>query len=359
MDYWVYVGTNTTNGRSKGIYRLTFDAASGRAGAVELAAETANPTWVSPDPSLRYLYAVNAVGEFRGERTGSVSAFRMDRKSGALALLNQEASGGPGPCHLTIDARTRNLLVANYVGGSVACLPIRPDGSLGAPASRVQHQGSGPNARRQEGPHAHSINLDASGRFAFAADLGLDRIFVYRLDGERGTLTANDPPHASTAPGAGPRHFALHPSGKFAYAINELNSTITAFRVDGSKGSLAPFQVIATIPEGFQAENYTAEVQVHRSGRLVFGSNRGHDSIAVFRVDSETGTLTAVGRQPSGGKWPRNFGQDPSGTWMLVGNQDSDNILVFRIDVEKGTLTHTGQTLGCPVPICFKFVPRA
>jgi 6-phosphogluconolactonase len=210
---------------------------------------------------------------------------------------------------------------------------------------------------RQEGPHAHSINLDTANRFAFAADLGLDQVLLYRFDAAAGTLTPHDPPSVSTAPGAGPRHFAFHPSGRFAYVINELDSTVTAFRYEADAGTLSEIQVITTLPEGFSGENYPAEVVAHPSGRFLYGSNRGHDSIAIFSIDEGSGRLTAVGHQSSGGKGPRNFNLDLSGAWMIVGNQSTNNALIMRVDGERGTLTPTGQELQAPSPICFKFVP--
>jgi len=353
---WVFVGTNTASGKSKGIYRFRFDPTTAKADEVTLAAETANPTFLAIHPSRRFLYSVNAVADFQGQKSGAISAFALDAKTGQLTLLNQQPSGGPGPCHVTVDAAGKNLLTANYSGGSCAVLPLGSDGKLSPPSSFHQHEGSGPDARRQEGPHAHSINLDAANRFAFVADLGLDRVFVYRFDSGKGTLTPNAPASTQTAAGAGPRHFAFHPSGKYAYTINELNSTVTAFSYDPTAGVLRVIQEISTVPAGFTAENYTAEVVVHPSGRFLYGSNRGHDSIAVFTIDRGTGKLSAAGHAASGGKWPRNFVIDPSAKWMIVGNQNSDNVLIYRIDPETGALTPTGQQFECPVPICFRFV---
>jgi 6-phosphogluconolactonase len=353
---WVFAGTSN-GGKSKGIYRFRFDPAAGTAEPVQLAAESANPTFLAIHPSRRFLYAVNAIGEFQGQKTGAVSAFALDTRSGELGLLNQQPSAGAGPCHVVVDAAGKNALVANYGAGSVASLPIHADGRLGPPTSSIQHSGSSVDPKRQEGPHAHSINLDSANRFAFAADLGLDRVLVYRFDGAKGSLAPNDPPSASTAPGAGPRHFAFHPSGRYAYVINELDSTVTAFGYDPATGTLRQIQAVTTLPAGFSGENYPAEVQVHPSGKFLYGSNRGHDSIAIYAIDAGTGKLTPAGHQPSGGKWPRNFAIDPSGTWMIVGNQNSDNVLVFRIDPERGTLTRTGQPFEAPAAICFKLVP--
>lgn len=354
---WVYVGTNTQNGKSRGIYRFRFDPATGEATDPELAAETSNPTFVAIHPGGRHLYSVNAVADFGGGKTGSLSAFSLDPRTGALALLNQQPSGGPGPCHVITDRAGKHVLTANYVGGSAAVLKIQPDGSLSARTCVVQHSGSGHDPKRQEGPHAHSINLDAAERFAFVADLGLDQVKIYRFDPAAGTLTPHEPPFAGTAPGAGPRHFAFHPTGRFAYVINELNSTVTAFRYDPSAGRLTPFQAVSTVPEGFTGENYTAEVRVHPSGRFLYGSNRGHDSLAIFRIDPETGQVSPLGHQSTFGKWPRNFTFDPSGEWVIAGNQDSDTVRFFRLNTGTGALTPAGRELRCPVPICFRTLP--
>jgi 6-phosphogluconolactonase len=355
---WVYVGTSE-NEAGKGIYRFPFDADQGQAGAVELAAESARPTFLAIHPNRRFLYAVNGIREFQGQQTGAVSAFALDPAKGGLRMLNQLPSGGTGPCHLIVDHGGQNVLAANYAGGSVACLPIDDAGRLQPPSCVIQHAGSSVHPSRQEGPHAHSINLDAANRFAFAADLGLDRIFIYRFDPEKGILTPHNPPAASTAPGAGPRHLAFHPSGRFAYVINELDSTVTAFRYDATAGTLREIQTVTTVPSGFSGENYPAEVLAHPSGRFLYGSNRGHDSIVMYTIDPESGKLTLGGHVSSGGKGPRNFNTDPSGRWMIVGNQSSNNVIVLRIDTERGTLAPTGQEFAAPSPICFRMVPAA
>ena len=350
----VYVGTYT-GPKSKGIYLLRMDLASGALTAPEVAAEVANPSFLAVHPSRRFLYAVGEIGNFAGRKSGAVSAFAIDPESGKLKLLNQQPSGGTGPCHLTVDGAGKNVLAANYSSGSVCVLPIGEDGRLAEPSEVVQHKGSGPNPKRQEGPHAHSVNLDPAGRFAFAADLGLDKIMVYRFDPAKGKLAPNDPPAASVAPGAGPRHFAFHPTGRFAYVINEMASTVTAFAYDANAGRLSELQTVSTLPAGFTGSSTTAEVQVHPSGRFLYGSNRGHDSIAVFGIDARTGKLTAVGHQPTQGKTPRNFGIDPTGTYLLAANQGSGNLVVFRIDPKSGELKPTGVTAEVPSPVCVKF----
>lgn len=351
---WVYFGTYT-NGESKGIYLSQLDLASGALSRPRLVAETVNPSFLAVHPSERFLYAVNEVGDFEGRSSGAVSAFALDPETGGLTFLNQQASRGAGPCHLIVDKSGKDVLVANYGGGSVAVLPIGSDGRLSPASAFSQHQGSSVNPRRQEGPHAHSINLDAANRFAFAADLGLDKVLVYRFEASRGSLSAGDPPSASVKPGSGPRHFAFHPSGRYAYVINEIASTVTAFAYDADRGTLNPIGAVSTLPEGFEGRSSTAEVQVHPSGRFLYGSNRGHDSIVVFALDSETGKLSYVEHEPTGGRTPRGFGIDPTGTYLLAGNQDSDLVVVFRIDPQSGALEPTGHEAKVPMPVCVKF----
>jgi 6-phosphogluconolactonase len=350
----IYVGTYTS-GASQGIYVGQLDLSTGGLRLDGVAAETKNPSFLAIRADRRFLYAVGEIGDFAGKRTGAVSAFRIEPATGRLELLNQQSSGGAGPCHVIVDHSGRNALVANYGGGSVSVLPIREDGSLGPATAFIQHQGSSVNPRRQQGPHAHSINLDAANRFAFVADLGLDKILIYRFDAAAGTLAANEPAWAAVAPGAGPRHFAFHPSGKFAYVINELHSTLTAFRYDAVRGALEEVQTVPTLPEPVEG-NSTAEVQVHPSGKFVYGSNRGHDSIAVFAVDADTGRLTLVEHEATQGKMPRNFGVDPTGRFLLACNQGSDTIVSFRIDPETGALAPSGHQLDVPAPVCVKFV---
>jgi 6-phosphogluconolactonase len=298
------------------------------------------------------------MGSFAGRKTGSVSGYAVIPETGKLKPLNSQPSGGPGPCHVTVDKEGKNLLVANYSGGSVAVLPIADDGSLKEPSCVIQHKGTGPNKSRQEGPHAHSINLDPAGRFAFAADLGLDKLLIYRFDAAKGTLTPSDPPFASVAPGAGPRHLAFHPNGRFAYVINEMGMTVTAFAYDAERGALKELQTVPTLPAGRETTpaDSTAEVAVHPSGKFLFGSNRGHNSIAIFSVDAETGKLTPAGHESTQGKTPRNFGIDPTGAFLLAANQDTSNVVVFRIDLKTGLLSPTGSSVQVPLPVCVKFV---
>jgi 6-phosphogluconolactonase len=332
---FVYFGTYT-GGASKGIYQARFDPAMGRITAPQLAAEVVSPAFLAVHPDRPLLYAVNEVGSFKGQPGGAVSAFLIDAETGGLTLLNQESSRGGGPCHLTVDPSGRGVMVANYGGGSIAVLPFRPGGELGPATTFVQHSGSGVNAQRQAAPHAHGIYVDPASQFVFVPDLGLDRVLVYRWEPATQRLEPNDPAAAVLAPGAGPRHFVFHPGGRFAYVINELLNTVTAFAYDPQSGSLRELQTITTLPEGFRGENSTAEIAVHPSGRFLYGSNRGHDSLVTYLIDATTGKLSLVGHSATGGRTPRNFAIEPSGGWILVANQDSNNIVVFRVDPQTG-----------------------
>lgn len=352
----VYVGAYA-NGPERGIALFEFDRETGAFTPKGLAASSINPSFLAIHPSRKFLYSVNEIDTFGGKKAGGVSAFAIDEDSGKLALLNQQTSGGDGPCHLTVDRAGKNVLVANYGGGSVESIPIGKDGRLGTPVTFVQHSGTVADPRRQGGPHAHSVNLDAANQFAVVADLGLDKLFVYRFDSEKGTLAPNDPPFASVAPRSGPRHFAFHPDGRHAYVINEINCTVTAFNYDPDRGVLTSIQTVTTLPEPVRSSYSTAEVVVHPSGKFLYGSNRGHDSIAIFAIDPSTGRLTTVGNKPTEGKTPRNFAIDPSGAFLLAENQDSGTIVVFRIDPQTGRLKATGQTAKVPSPVCIKFVP--
>jgi 6-phosphogluconolactonase len=353
----VYFGTYTDKTTSKGIYVARLDPASGALSTPELVAEITSPSFLAVHPTRDFLYAVNEVGTFQGKPTGSVSAFSIDRASGKLTPLNQQSSGGAGPAHLVTDRDGRNVLVANYGGGSVAVLPIDTDGTLKPASAFVQHTGSSVNEQRQKAPHAHSINVDPGNRFAYVADLGIDKVMIYKFDPAKGSLVANDPPFAAVDPGAGPRHFAIHPKGRFAYVINELTCTITVFGVDPS-GGLNSIQTISTLPAGEtkQAGYSTAEVQVHPSGRFLYGSNRGHNTIAAFAIDQQSGQLTLVDHEPTGGNTPRNFGIDPTGTFLLAANQRSDSVVSMRIDQKTGSLTPTGHTITVGAPVSVKFV---
>ena len=355
----VYFGTYT-NEKSKGIYVSRFNPQSGELTPPQLAGEARNPSYIAVHPKGTHVYAVSEVGETNGKPGGAVLAFRIQPSNGALTLMNQQSSVGGGPAHIVADNAGQNVLVANYGGGSVAVLPIDKDGSLKPSSAFVQHTGSGANPARQKGPHAHSINLDPANRFAYVPDLGIDKVMIYRFDSGKGSLEPNDPPFAAVDPGAGPRHFAFHPQGRFAYVINEMSCRITAFTADPSKGGLTAIQTISTLPgDGDVKQGYsTADVQVHPSGRFLYGSNRGHDSLAVFAIDQKTGRLTLVQHEATGGSTPRAFGLDPSGRFLLAANQRSDSVVVFRIDQSTGRLTPTGHTISVGAPVTVKFLTR-
>jgi 6-phosphogluconolactonase len=356
-NYLFYVGTYTEEGsKSKGIYAYRFDANTGKVTSLGLAAETTNPSFVALHPNGRFLFAVNEVPNYKGPNSGGVSAFSIDRATGKLTFLNEVASRGADPCYITVDKTGKYVLVANYTGGSVAVFPVREDGKLGEASAFVQHTGKGSNPERQEGPHAHSIDLSPDNRFAMVDDLGLDELLVYKFDAAKGSLTPNDPPFAKLDAGAGPRHFALHPTGKFGYVIAEMGHTVTAFLNDPSTGRLQTLQTISTLPKEFKGRNDDAEIEVHPSGNFLYASNRGEDSIAIYAIDQTKGTLTYVGTVPTGGKEPRNFEIDPSGEFLFAANQLSDNVVVFRIDAKTGKLTPTGETFEVGRPVCVRFL---
>jgi 6-phosphogluconolactonase len=353
--YLVYVGTYTEK-ESKGIYAYRFDPATDQLTSLGLAAETVDPSFLAVDPSRRFLYAVNEISQYEGRSSGGVSAFAIAPGTGKLTFLNEVPSGGAGPCHLSLDKTGRYVLVANYGGGSLAVFPILKDGRLGEASAFVQHHGASINPQRQEGPHAHSIYVSPDNRFVLSADLGLDEVLVYRFDATKGTLKPNYPAFAVVSSGAGPRHFAFHPSGKFGYVIDEMLSTITVFSYEPASGTLEVLQTLPTLPQDFKGQSSAAEVEVHPSGKFLYGSNRGHDSIAVFAINTRKGTLTPAGYAPTLGKEPRSFAIDPTGRYLFAANQNSDSIVQFRIDPNNGRLTPTGQVLEVPSPVCVTFV---
>jgi 6-phosphogluconolactonase len=350
---WCFIGT--TGGKppmqSKGIYVCRFDADRGKFSAVELGAEAKAPSFLAIDPSGKFLYSTREASGGMG-----TAAFSIDRASGKLSRINEQPSGGTGACFVGTDATGKVLLVANYGSGHVASLPIAEDGTLQPPASVVQDQGKGPNEKRQEGPHAHSFYADPSNRFALACDLGTDNVLVFKLDAATAKLTANDPPLAKVPAGSGPRHLAFHPNAKFAYVINELSNTVTAFAWDAERGTLREIQNITTLPADYKETSYCAEVRVHPSGKFLYGSNRGHDSIAIFAIDAASGKLEPRGFVSTGGKWPRNFEIDPTGKWLIAANEHSDDLVVFKIDQTSGQLTPTGERAPVPSPSCVRFL---
>ncbi len=358
--YLAFVGTYTNKTTSKGIYAYRFDPGTGKLTSHGVAAESEDPSFLAVRPSGKYLYAVNEIDHFGAQKSGAVSAFSIDHKTGKLALLNQAATQGAGPCHISLDKSGKFVLVANYDGGSVAVFPIREDGSVGPASAFVQHSGSSVNKERQEGPHAHWIATSPDNRFALAADLGLDKILIYRFNAAKGSLAPNDPPYAKLNPGAGPRHLAFHPNAKFAYVLTEMENSVTSFAYNASKGSLSPLQTLSTLSslrKDYSGPKEAAEIAVHPNGKFLYASNRGGvDTISAFGINPGKGTLKLIDEFPTMGKTPRNFAIDPTGKFLLAANQESNNIVTFRIDPATGRLSPTGDIVEAPAPVCITFV---
>ena len=366
-SYLAFVGTYTNKTDSKGIYAYEFDAETGKLTAKGLAVETPDPSFIAIHPNGKFVYAVNESG-----KQSAVSAFALDAQSGKLTLLNQLPALGEDPCYITFDKTGKYVLIANYTSGNVAVFPILADGRLGEHTALLTDAGAVvSNKKRQEGPHAHWIGVSASNRFAYVSDLGLDRVFIYNFDSSKGTLVRGDAPSLDTkagsaksndafsatlSPGTGPRHVAFSPDGNFMYVLGELQSTVTVFAND-ARGTNRQLQRISALPEGFSGRNDAAEIALHPSGRWLFTSNRGHDTIAVFAVDPQKGTLRKTGDFPTGGKEPRHFAIDPTGHFLLAENQHSNSIVVFGIDSATGALTQVSKTEGVPSPICLVFLP--
>ncbi len=357
-EYLMYVGTYTQDGsKSKGIYSYRYDSHTKELTSLGLAAATINPSFLTVHPNGRFLYAVNEVGNYDGQKSGAVSAFSIDHATGKLTLLNEVASGGADPCYLVVDRTGKFVLIANYTGGSIAVFPILNDGKLGERSAFIQHTGHGFDPKRQEAPHAHSIDMSPDDRFAIVDDLGLDETLVYKFDSSKGSLTPNDPPFAKAHPGDGPRHFALSSNGRFGYVLNEMTSSVSVFSFDASTGALQFLQTLPTIPKTFTTKNTDAEIRIAPSGKFLYASARGHDSIAVFAIDPNQGNLSFIEYASTKGQSPRNFEIDPSGSLLFAANEKSDDIVVFRIDPKTGRLAPTGKVLDdISQPVCIKFV---
>ncbi len=348
----VWIGTITPQGgQSKGIYRATFDPATGNLTTPELAAEIASPGFVTVHPNGRRLYSVCELPNKQGP---GVAAFEISENGRSLRLLNMQPIGDGGAAHLAVDRSGRCLFTAQYGGGSVAVLPLDADGRIQPRSDLAEHEGSGPNEARQKGPHPHWVGVDAANRFLFVPDLGIDRVMIYRMNLDEGKIERHG---AGVCPaGGGPRHLKFHPNGRFAYVLNELQMAVTAFAYDAEAGTLTPMQTISTLPEELQeVPSKASEIRIHPSGRFVYAANRGHDSIAVFQVDPDSGKLTFVEREAIRGSWPRNFNLDPTGQWLLAAGRDSNTLAVFRIDPATGGLVFSGKSVYCPTPICVEF----
>jgi len=346
----VFVGTYTKGNKSEGVYAFRHDPATGNLTPIpQTLAKIENPSFLAADSAQGRLFVVSETPK------GHVASLRFDKESGALTLVNQQSSMGDDPCHLSIAKGGGFVLVANYSSGAFAFLPVGADGSLHPATDTVHDQGTGPNKARQEAAHAHSINFDASGKLAYGCDLGTDKIMVFRPNAKTGKLTPNRPAAVGAHPGAGPRHFAFHPKKRFAYAINELDCSVTAFAFEPTSGALTELQTITTLPRPHQSTDTCADIHISPDGKFLYGSNRGHDSIAIFSINATTGKLTVVGHESTQGKTPRNFTLDPTGSFLYAANQNSDSIVIFRVDKKTGKLTPTGQKLSVPAPVCVVF----
>ena len=353
-QYLAFVGTYTGE-KSKGIYAYRLDTTSGIIEELGLAAETSNPTFLALHPKGPYLYAANEIAEFKGTKSGAITAYRIDPANGHLTALGSASTVGSGPCHVNVDATGRQVAYANYGSGSVGSLPLGNDGNVGPSGTFFQHTGSSVNLQRQKEPHGHSMNFSPDGRYAFACDLGTDEIRAYHFNPATG-LTAAPDLLTKAVSGGGPRHLTFGPDGHFAYVNNEMLNSVTAFAYDVTAGRLKPLQTLSTLPAGFSGNSSTAEVRTSPNGLWLFVSNRGHDSLARFRITPGQGTLTAAGHVPTGGKVPRNFCPTPDGQFLWAANQETDNIVVFRMNQDSGELVRTGQELKVGMPVCVRFL---
>jgi 6-phosphogluconolactonase len=351
----LYVGTYTEGGRRDGIHLVRMNSQTGALRRVATVDAGSNPSFLAIHPNGRSLFAVNEVNEMGGKATGSIRSFTIDADDGGLTQIDEKPSEGAAPCYVSADRTGKVLLVANYVSGTVAMLAVDDDGFLNNASQVVQHAGTGKNPTRQDHAHAHCIIPHPSNRFALAADLGIDRVLVYRLDVDGGTLKHVDQSDAVMTPGTGPRHLAFHPTLPIVYVAGELNSSVSALRCDPNTAALSVMQTLAMLPAGFTGENFPADIHVAPNGRALYVSNRGHNSVAVFSIAARTGALTLEQVISSGGDWPRNFSIDPTGRWLLVANQRSGSVVVFGRDVESGRLTRTSQRIDVPTPACLRF----
>lgn len=342
-------------GERGGIHAYEFSTTDGSLKPLRRTAGAENPFFLALSPDRKYLYSIHAK-QFGGKENEQVAAYAIVGRSGELRLLNRQSAEGTAACYLDVDATGKTVVVANYTSGSVAALPVRTDGTLGEPASFVQHKGSSVNPQRQKEPHAHCIVISPDNKYAFAADLGTDQIFCYKLDPIKSKLTPNDTPFARSPAGAGPRHLTFHPNGKRVYVINELLNSVSVFDYDAGSGRLTERQTISTLPADFKGTSYCADVKVTPDGRYVYGTNRGHDSIAAYRV-GEDGRLTLVAIEPSRGKGPQNLAITADGRWLLCANMPGDNVAVFRIGAGTGRLTPVGEPVRQPSPSCIMLLP--
>lgn len=342
------------SGDKAGIHAFRFDLKTGVLQPLHRTTDIQNPFFLAVSPDQRFLYAINA-DKFGGADDEFVAAYALEGRTGRLKKLNQQSARGTASCDLDVDATGKTLVVANYASGSVASLPVKEDGMLGEAATFVQHSGSSIDPERQKGPNAHSIVISPDNRFALAADLGIDKILVYQLDAAKAKLTPNDAQSfAKMQPGSGPRHITFHPNGRHVYVINELANTVTCFDYTPASGTLTERQTLTTLPDGFSGKSYTADLKITPDGKYLYGTNRGHDSIASYRI-GEDGRLTLLSIDPSLGKGPQNLLITPDGRWLLCANMPGNSVVVFRIDATSGKITATGTPVEMPMPSCIRW----
>jgi 6-phosphogluconolactonase len=347
-DFHLMVGTYTS-GKSEGIYTFKFNVKTGEFTPESVAKNIKNPSFLAISSDSKYVYSAGET-----DKQGSVHSFAFDKKTGVLTPLTSQSANGNYPCHVAIDKTGEWVICGNYGAGNLSVFPVEANGSLGKASQTIQHEGKSINPGNQESPHVHSINIAPNNVDVFVADLGMDKIMTYSLDAKTGKLSAGNPPFTSVKAGSGPRHFEFHPNGKFAYCIQEISGEVVAY--DYKKGSLNTIQTISTKPADLKGDLNCADIHISPDGKFLYGSNRVHDSLAIYEVDAKTGKLAYVAHQSVMGKKPRNFMIDPTGNFVLVANQDSDNIVIFKRDAVKGTLTPTGKEIAVPNPVCLKMV---
>lgn len=355
----VYIGTYTSNSKSEGIYIYKLNGLTGELTPYKTVPNVVDPSFLTISKDRKFLYAVNELEKFEGKKSGAVSAFAINDKTGDLQFLNKQATLGGSPCQLSVSENGKFVAVANYSGGNASIFPVETDGSLGLPTDFIQHTGFGPNKTRQASAHVHSINLDHKNNFAFVCDLGIDKVMIYAFDDKKGKLQPNSfQPFFQAKPGSGPRHFVFHPHNKFAFVVNEIDDTVTALAYNAEKGSLNELQTVSTLPVNYSRSNTCADIHISPNGEFLYASNRGHDSIVSFQIDQKTGLLTYLEHTPTQGKNPRNFAIDASGNFLIVANQTTENIIVFRINQSNGKLEPTGFSANVPAPVCLKLIPE-
>jgi 6-phosphogluconolactonase len=360
FNYYCYIGTYTVGGvvnsskKSDGIYVLGYDSTTGNLTRISSTFEKDNPSFLSISPNGNFLYSVGEIDDSRG---GALSAYEINHSTGGLEILNTISSGSKGPCHLSTDRTGTSLLAANYAGGASTITSINEDGSLSDDIQVIQHEGSSVNPERQMEPHAHSINVTPNNKFALVPDLGTDKIMIYSIDQVNSRLIPNNPSFAKVDPGMGPRHLEFHPNGNVVYVINEIGATITSFDIDNNSGEMSSIETISTLPDGYHQKS-CADIHISSDGKFLYGSNRGHNSLAIFSVSSDGRKLSKLGYESTIGETPRNFSLDPEGNFLLAANQDTSNIYTFKVNREDGTLDQTGDKIEIPYPVCIKFLKR-